>query len=65
MKYCQKGDAAMLALRRKKKNTGSTPFSDFIREAPAREKKRVYADVLEKATKDQAEVLERARQKRL
>lgn len=55
----------MLALRRKKKITGSTPFSDFIREAPAREKKRVYADVLEKATKDQAEVLERARQKRL
>lgn len=38
----------------------STPFSDFIREASSGEKKRVYSRVLEKATKDQKDLMEKA-----
>lgn len=45
----------------KKKTVRSTPFSEFIRNAKSDERKRVYRDVLEKATKSQREVLERAR----
>tara|TARA_R110000787_G_scaffold8607_27_gene29353 strand:- start:3942 stop:4109 length:168 start_codon:yes stop_codon:yes gene_type:complete len=35
----------------------STSFSDFIRNASAREKKRVYGEVLEKATERQNRLL--------
>ncbi|BFM21500.1 hypothetical protein [Gilvimarinus japonicus] len=38
----------------------STPFSDFIRNASSREKKRVYSDVLKKATERQQAQLKRA-----
>lgn len=38
----------------------STPFSDFIRKAKAEEKKRVYADVLQKATAEQNRILGRS-----
>ena len=38
----------------------STPFSKFIREASSREKKRVYAKVLEKATNDQKDLMKKA-----
>ncbi|MFB9069286.1 hypothetical protein [Pseudofulvimonas gallinarii] len=34
----------------------SSPFSDFIRTAPAAEKKKVYAVVLKKATERQNKV---------
>ncbi|WP_187128041.1 hypothetical protein [Xanthomonas massiliensis] len=34
----------------------SSPFSEFIRTASAAEKKRVYADVLKKATERQNQV---------
>lgn len=37
--------------------TSSTSFSEFIRNASAAEKKRVYADVLDKATKRQNALL--------
>ncbi len=39
----------------------SSPFSDFIRNAPSREKKRVYTDVLEKAAEMQNNVVKRVR----
>lgn len=35
-----------------------TPFSDFIRNASSREKKRVYTEVLKKATDRQVRVIE-------
>lgn len=44
----------------KSKSESSTPFSEFIRKAPSREKKRVYGRVLDKATKEQKELMKRA-----
>ena len=44
----------------KLKTVKSTTFSDFIRNASSREKKRVYTDVLKKATDRQTEVIRRA-----
>lgn len=44
---------------RKPKPVASTPFSEFIRNASAREKKRVYKQVLEKATESQNRILAR------
>ena len=41
----------------KKTERADTPFSEFIRKASPREKKRVYKRVLEKATERQKEVL--------
>ena len=49
----------MFSLKRKPKVVDSTPFSDFIRKASSREKKRVYKHVLEKATESQNRVLAR------
>lgn len=47
----------MLArLLRKKENTDSE-FSEFIREAPSREKKKIFLDVLKRATADQRKIL--------
>jgi hypothetical protein len=43
----------------------STPFSDFIRNAPSREKKKVYATVLRRASESQNKVIERVRNKSL
>jgi hypothetical protein len=42
----------------------STKFSDFIRNASSRDKKRVYSDVLKKATEMQNETIKRAALKR-
>ncbi|WP_238389903.1 hypothetical protein [Pseudoxanthomonas koreensis] len=42
----------------------SSPFSEFIRTASAAEKKRVYADVLKKATERQNQVEAKARAKK-
>lgn len=39
----------------------SSPFSDFIRNAPSRKKKAVYTDVLEKAAEMQNTVVKRVR----
>jgi len=47
-----------------RKPTASTAFSEFIRNASAKEKKRVYAEVLEGATKRQNAVLDRVAQSR-
>ena len=44
----------------KPKPLGSTRFSDFIRNASAAEKKRVYTEVLRKASERQNAVLARA-----
>ena len=38
----------------------TTPFSDFIRNASSREKKRVYSHVLKNASKRQNDVVEKA-----
>lgn len=48
---------------RKKTETAvsSTSFSTFIREAPSKEKKRVYADVLKEATEMQNRIVRQAR----
>jgi hypothetical protein len=43
----------MISLFKKPKLVESTPFSDFIRNAKAAEKKRVYTAVLERATERQ------------
>jgi hypothetical protein len=51
--------AAMFSSKRKPKPVASTPFSDFIRNASSRKKKRVYKHVLEKATESQNRVLSR------
>lgn len=49
----------MFSSKRKPKPVASTPFSDFIRNASSRKKKRVYKHVLEKATESQNRVLSR------
>lgn len=50
----------MFSLKRKPKAVASTPFSEFIRNAPSKEKKRIYKRVLEKASESQNRVLARA-----
>ena len=47
----------------KRKTIDSTPFSKFIREATSGEKKRVYTEVLKKATERQNSVVDCARSK--
>ncbi len=44
----------------KSKEKKSTPFSEFIRNASSKEKKRVYSEVMEKATARQLSVIQRA-----
>jgi len=44
----------------KKKTVKTTAFAEFIRSASAREKKRVYSDVLKKATDRQLDVIRKA-----
>lgn len=44
----------------KPKPTKSSPFSEFIRTASSAEKKRVYGDVLKKATERQNRVMAKA-----
>jgi hypothetical protein len=43
----------------KAKPSGTTEFSDFIRNASARKKKQVYTDVLKKATAKQQATMDR------
>jgi len=50
----------MFTLKRKPKIADSTPFSEFIRNASSREKKRVYKRVLEKASERQNRILTKA-----
>ena len=52
-------DFLAMIFKRKPKTVESTPFSEFIRNASSREKKRVYKHVLEKATESQNRVLAR------
>lgn len=44
----------------KSKSKKSTPFSEFIRHASSREKKRVYSDVLKKASERQLGIIRKA-----
>jgi hypothetical protein len=44
----------------KKKIVKTTAFADFIRNASSRDKKRVYTDVLKKATERQLFIIEKA-----
>ena len=50
-----------MSLFSRRKTVSSTPFSDFIRKASAGEKKRVYTEVLKKATERQNAVLRETR----
>ena len=50
----------MFSFKRKPKAVASTPFSEFIRNASSREKKRVYKLVLEKASESQNRILAQA-----
>lgn len=50
----------MSMMKDKQKVTKGTPFSDFFRKAPSKRKKRVYAHVLDEATKRQQEQIARA-----
>jgi hypothetical protein len=43
----------------------STPFSEFIRTASAKEKKKVYSKVLKRASEQQNEILARVNKKRV
>jgi len=43
------------------KKMKTTPFSDFIRNASSREKKRVYSHVLKNASERQNDVVEKAK----
>lgn len=49
----------MSILKGKKEAPKATPFADFFRTAPSRQKKRVYAQVLEEATNKQKEQIAR------
>ncbi len=49
----------MFLFKRKPKPATSTPLSEFIRNASSREKKRVYKQVLERASESQNRVLSR------
>ena len=54
------GQANIMLTIFKSKEKKSTPFSEFIRNASARDKKRVYSSVLKKATDRQLSVIHRA-----
>lgn len=47
----------MFGQKPKVKPVPSTPFSEFIRNAKSGEKKRVYTDVMRKASEEQNRVL--------
>ena len=47
----------------KTKKVESTPFSNFIRNAPAGERKRVYTEVLRVATESQLKIVRASRSK--
>lgn len=44
----------------KKKEKKTSEFSRFIREASSREKKKIFIDVLKRATQDQKDLLGRS-----
>lgn len=50
-----------LRIRKSTKKLETTTFSEFIRNASAAEKKRVYARVLEKASIRQQQIIEEAK----
>ena len=52
-----KGRHKMFKIFSKSKPLPSTPFSEFIRNAKAGEKKRVYVEVMQKATDRQNAVI--------
>jgi len=52
---------SILSSKKKVVTDVSSPFSDFIRNAPSKEKKRVYTDVLKQAAEMQNDVIKRVR----
>jgi len=50
----------MLARLFGKKESTDSEFSEFIREASSREKKKVFMDVLKRATEDQRKILDKS-----
>lgn len=53
----------MLSALSRKPINGSSPFSEFIRNAKAREQKKVYGEVLKRATERQNRLMEEAKLK--
>jgi len=51
----------MFNICKKKNPNKSTEFSEFIRKAPSRVKKRVFTDVLKEATEEQKRVIQEAK----
>lgn len=51
----------MLGIFNKHQKVHETPFSKFIRDASSADKKRVYVEVLRKATDRQIKVIEQAK----
>jgi cytochrome c551/c552 len=49
----------MLAKLFARKNKKDSEFSEFIREASSGEKKKVFMDVLKRATEDQRKILDK------
>ena len=47
----------MLTKLFRKNKSSDSGFSEFIREAPSREKKKVFMEVLKSATEDQKKIL--------
>ena len=54
----------MFKICRKKNLNKSTEFSDFIRNASSRVKKRVFSDVLKEATEEQKRVIRDSKSER-
>lgn len=54
---CRFGEVLMITKRRKVK---STTFSDFVRNASSREKRKFFAQVIEEAIQKQKEVIAKA-----
>jgi hypothetical protein len=47
----------MFSIFRKRQTVESTPFSEFIRKASSEEKKRVYSQVLKRASEAQTKMI--------
>lgn len=51
----------LMSIFEKNKPVKTTEFSEFIRNAPSKDKKRVYSGVLDKASEEQNSVIDKAK----
>ena len=62
LKHCSKGAKFILMMKLIKKNTAKTSsFSEFMNNASSAEKKKVYKDVLKKASDSQDAIVANAK----